>query len=891
MLRPQMRRRATIAAAALVAWASGGGDARAETLTLESSALRLEVTTEPYAYRVVEKAGGEVLLAQSGSTFVVVSAAPAGATDAGGADAARADARAPDTGAAPVDARPADGGPPDAAIVPDASEADRPPPPVEQALRAVRAVGVRASATALEADLVLEGSAESAHVKFSFPTPQVLEIELGRDRDTTRRVREEFEDRQEHVYGIWEYPWDGNLDNRGVDREYLGVGQNTGSLYTSGRAPFYLTSRRYGLYARSSARGRFTVAVNGKTSFAFDERRLVYDVIYGPRPYDVLARYAALAGGPFMPPLWSLGSTWWSDDFHRGRGPTAQDNVVDVATQLQALRIPAAGLLIDRPFGTGFNGWGNIDFDASFPDPARMVSDLRARGLELILWVANRAWNGLYTEGGAQGFLFPGDQTLGPAVDLRNPAAYAWLKGKLAPFVELGAKGYKIDRGEQGEHPDAIQNDNVTLFARLTREGLAAKHGADAFVFARNVADTGRQHAAIWNGDTSANFTGLAYSIVAGLRSGVLVMPMWGSDTGGYLRGAGGPSEEVFARWLGFSAMSPMMEVLIGDQHTPWSDYSPALVDIARKHASAHHDLIPYTRSFLQAATRTGVPVMRALVLEAPEDPALANRADEYLYGSELLVAPVITAAATGRAVYLPAGRWLDYNARRGVSAGAATVTASAPLDSIPVFVREGGIVPRGDILRGNNNWTPGWAPGLRIEVFPAEGAMSRSFDYFTGAAVEPITAATAAGTVTVAFRDLGLPGALEIAVRELARVSRNGAALAEGKDYTFDRPRRTLRVPFTGTTTVVVEGAVSVFAPGGDDPPPADAGADAASAGRDARPAAGGGADGATTTPPPDRAPATGGCACSAGGPRATGGSALLLLGLALLGRRRRGR
>src|SRR4029450_8724771 len=99
---------------------------------------------------------------------------------------------------------------------------------------------------------------------------------------------------------------------------------------------------------------------------------------------------------------------------------------------------------------------------------------------------------------------------------LPNPAAYAWMKAKLAPFPALGVKGYKIDRGEQNEHPDAVQNQNVTLFARLAQESLAERHGADGFVFARNGADVGRQHAAVWNGDSQANFQGLAYSVAAG---------------------------------------------------------------------------------------------------------------------------------------------------------------------------------------------------------------------------------------------------------------------------------------------------------------------------------------------------------------------------------------
>jgi alpha-D-xyloside xylohydrolase len=858
----------------------------AEPVALESPVLRLEVTADPYSYRLLVKATGQVLVAHAGTTFTAAEPAPA-AADAGPGDAA-ADAGAADAVAA------ADAGG-DAAAAADAvdtaaadaaaaGDAGAPPPPLPRALPVLRATNVTGGAGgAIEADLVLDGAADTARVRFSFASPEVLEVALAFDGARPplepRRVQETFADQQENVFGIWGYPWSGRLDNRGVDRDYLGLGQNTGSLYTSGRAPFYLTSRGYGVYARSQARGRFTVAVAGKTGFWFDEPRLTYNVIYGPGYYDVLGRYTALAGGPFMPPLWAFGSIWWADDFHRDlRGlATAQDSVIDLATQLQQRRIPAAALMVDRPFGTGQNGWGNMDWDASFPDPPRMVADLRARGLELVVWIANRAWNGLYTEGNAQGLLFPASVNVGPAADLRNPAAYAWMKGKLATFPDLGVKGYKIDRGEQNEHPDAVQNQNVTLFARLADESLAARHGAGAgFVFARNVADVGRRHAAVWNGDAQASFQGLRYSVAAALRSGMIVMPMWGSDTGGYLRNAGSPDDELFARWFGFSAYSPMMEVLVGDGHTPWYHHAPALVEIARKHAAIHHDLIPYVRSFMHAASSSGVPVMRPLLFEFPDDPEaarLVELADQYLYGSELMVAPVLAAGATSRAVYLPAGagRWLDYNGRRQVGAGPGMVTADAPLDTIPVFVREGAIVPRGDILRGNNDWTPGWAPALRIEVFPGE-AGGRQLAYHDGAAVKRFAvaseAAGAGSKVTITLEDPGLPATLEVQLHRIGRVTSNGTELAEGRGYGFDPAARVLSIPVRGATTVVVEDALSVFAAAAQPmtAPPPDAGAADA---RDAPAGTTGSAAGA------------GGCSCRAGARGSGGGGAWLVLTL----------
>jgi len=753
----------------------------ASAATLESSTLSLQVTEAPYSFRVVERSTGEILLRQSATTFTMA-----------GSSAGAASASA-----------------------------------------------VVTTATTLDADLTL-GGAGTAHVRFTFTTPQVLKVALTAMGST--QIQEQFEDQQEHVYGIWEYPWSGGLDNRGQEHPYLGVGQNTGSLYTSGRAPFYVTSRRYGIYAETDAEGQYSVASGGRTGFWFRGPSLSYHVIYGPRYLDVLARYAAIAGGPPVPPLWALDTIYWEDDFHRDlhNATNAQGNVLDLATQLQDRRIHASGVLVDRPYGTGDNGWGNMDFDGQFPDPDGMVSGLHARGLNLILWVANRAWNGLYTDGKASDYLFPGSATLGPAVDLRLTPAYTWLEGRLDPLAKL-AHGYKIDRGEQGEHPDSVQNQNVTLFARLTQHGLAVHHPDEAFVISRNVADTGRQFTAVWNGDTRSDFTGLAYSVAAGLRSGAVMMPVWGSDTGGYLRGGGGPSEEVFARWYGFSAYSPIMEVLVGDDHTPWYDYSAALVAIARKHGDTHHDLMPYTRSMLYAASKTGAPVLRPLFF-VHDDAAAVNLADQYLYGSELLVAPVLQAGALTRSVYLPAGgKWVEYNGRLEVVNGGATVQAAAPLDTIPAYAREGAIIPRGELYRGNDNWTAGWAPALRIELFPSATTASR-FDYFTGAEVRPITAAKASGRLTIQFGDLGLAGKLDVYLLGFTSVTRNGVKLSAA-DYSYSSASHLLSVAFTGATTLEIDGAASIFGPGNEATPDAgaDAGADAApDAGIDAAPDAG---------------------------------------------------
>jgi len=342
---------------------------------------------------------------------------------------------------------------------------------------------------------------------------------------------------------------------------------------------------------------------------------------------------------------------------------------------------------------------------------------------------------------------------------------------------------------------------------------MAARHGKDVFSFARNVYDTGRKYTAVWNGDTPMTFMGLRYSVLSGLRSGVIMMPMWGSDTGGYVQSPAGPPEELFIRWFQFSAFSPMLEVLVGGAHTPWYDYSPRMVEVTRTQAALHHDLIPYTRSLMFESTRTGAPIMRPLVFSYPDDPKVATLGDEFLYGPDLLVAPVLESGQTRRPVYFPQGRdgarWLDYHDRKTVQTGGRSVDADAPLERIPVFVREGAVIPRGDIFKGNNGWTKAWSPRLHVEVFPSEKVPGR-FAYYDGAAVKPITARLQKGRATVAFPDLGTPGTVELHASAVGRVRRNGKLLQAGTDYTFDAGR--LSVPFREATTLEVEGVVSLF-------------------------------------------------------------------------------
>src|SRR5262245_19477810 len=487
--------------------------------------------------------------------------------------------------------------------------------------------------------------AKALGVSFELIAPEIVKVTLRALRppvDPTHErfaITESFVDQGESIYGVFEAAWprrlptglyslERGLDNRGVTANLMGNRMHAwfdGMRYSSARAPFYMTSAGYGIYTQSPWTAQYRLAVDRRISFEFDDAELVYFVIYGPSYEDILRRYSELAGPARMPPDWALGPVWWRDDIHEdlrnpegGRHANAQEVVLGDVHQLATRRIPASAMWLDRPYARSNRrfGWGGVEngrfeFDASFPDPKRMVDTARAAGIRLMVWIANRSDNEMGEEGERLGYLLSTRR----AVDMRNPAARRWFQDKLDSFLDDGIQGYKIDRGEEGEVPAYLQNLNAILFPQMAAQGLTRRFADDYFVFARNLYDTGRRYAAVWNGD-SYGWKGLRESVRQALRCALMNFPMWGSDTGGY----GDTTPELFARWIEFAAYAPMMEILIGPGRTPWLDFPPAIVDIVVEQARTKHDLIPYLRSLVFRATTTGMPVMRPLFLAHPRD-------------------------------------------------------------------------------------------------------------------------------------------------------------------------------------------------------------------------------------------------------------------------------
>ena len=343
-----------------------------------------------------------------------------------------------------------------------------------------------------------------------------------------------------------------------------------------------------------------------------------------------------------------------------------------------------------------------------------------------------------------------------------------------------------------------VQNIEQPLIEQLLYDNMKSTWGVSNFYnFARSAFDRSRSRTGIWNGDSHADFTGLAYSVASGIRAGIIAFSQWGVDCGGYIRTSGEPSEEVWARWMHFSAWSPVYEIRVGTGATPWYDpYTSRLVSILNETAAIHNALMPYIKSHTWEAAQTGVPVIRALFLEYPADENVYATTDAYAFGSAFLVAPIVNAGGT-RQVYFPnGGQFLEYFNKTDVYVGGTSTNVNLELEYVPVYVREGAIVPTGDILQGNAKWVKNWQPWLEIEVFPSWNVPSSTFEYFDGERTKnkgvPIEMTTNRrdSSVTVTYGALGVPATLSVygkdSVKKVALNAKGGSVTIHSFESVF---------------------------------------------------------------------------------------------------------
>ncbi|HEX7136400.1 MAG TPA: glycoside hydrolase family 31 protein [Vicinamibacterales bacterium] len=574
----------------------------------------------------------------------------------------------------------------------------------------------------------------------------------------------------EHVYGLGEKS--GPLDKRGWklggysftnwNSDTFGYDASTDPIYVS--VPFYIDLRHgvaYGVFLDNTYRSNFDIGhqSEGVLSFGAEGGALDYYFIYGPEPKKVIERYTALTGRMPLPPLWALG-------YHQCRYSYYPESVVRfIAENFRVRHIPADVIWLDIHYQDKYKPftWNK----QRFPDPAKMLADLRAQGFRVVTIVdphppkekgyapydsglavdafvknpdgsiySAPVWPSKAEDGDSPDWTKPpGTPSVFP--DFTKPSTRAWWGGLYADFVNMGVAGIWNDMNEpavfdtpSGTMPLDVRHDNEgapadhreihnvygMLMSRATYEGLLRlRPNARPFVLSRASFAGGQRYTALWPGDNTSNWAHLRGSVPMLLGMGVSGLPFVGSDIGGFV---GAPSAELYTRWLQTGVFYPFMRThtMFGSpDQEPWS-YGTEHEAINRGAIELRYRLLPEIYNAMNEAAETGVPAMRPLLLDFPGDESTYGTDDEFLFGPDLLVAPVLEEGARSRGVYLPAGEWYDFWSGAKVT-GPKGIDVPVTMASIPIFVRGGAFVFSQPVVQHT-----GEMPGQPIEVtlYPA---------------------------------------------------------------------------------------------------------------------------------------------------------------------------
>ena len=587
------------------------------------------------------------------------------------------------------------------------------------------------------------------------------ETELVDGQSVLVSVLERLTPASEHFYGTGERT--GTLDRRGTsatfwgtdayDSLYGGYAPGADPLYAS--IPFLIGLRgatAYGLFVDHTLRMQWDLAQHSPDRLVVRGWGPVLDqyLVLGPAMPEVLRRYTALSGRAPLPPRWALG-------YHQSRWGYSPDSaLLDIAAQFRARHIPADGLWLDIQHLDGFR---TFTWDpAAFPDPDGLSASLAAQGLKLTVIAdpgikVDPGWS-VYDGGLAAdvflrwpngdpfvGVVWPGDSVF---PDFTLAAARQWWGEQVAIELDHGVRGLWLDVNEPTVFPESgggatipnevlayghdgsanlgeIHNVYALEEARATYQAMAtAKPEHRPFLLSRAGYAGIQRYAAMWTGDAPSRWDTFASTLPMLLNLGLSGVPIVGSDVGGY---SGNATPELYARWISLGALSPFFRGHVTQGvpgQEPWA-FGTEVEDISRSLIGLRYELLPYLYSLVHEASERGAPVLRPLVYEFQNDASVATLGDELMLGPYLLAAPVTAQGATSRSIYLPAGRWYEYHSGAVVD-GPATIEVGVTLAALPLYVREGAIVPHGPQLE----WTD-QAPldPLRLDIYPASAPSS----------------------------------------------------------------------------------------------------------------------------------------------------------------------
>ena len=489
--------------------------------------------------------------------------------------------------------------------------------------------------------------------------------------------------------------------------------------------PFFMSSNGYGMFVHTSTPVTFDF---GKS---YDAHNVIYDgdenldlFVFLGSPKEILSEYTQLTGRSPVPPLWSFG-LWMSRITYK-----SEDEVREVATKLRQYRIPTDVIHLDT--GWFETDWrSNYQFSTSrFRDPARMIADLKQQGFHVSLWQYTyfTPKNEIYKAAVDHGYVVRNQSGALPfedaVLDFSNPATVKWYQGLLANLLKMGVGAIKADFGE-GAPANGLYASGRTGFyehnlyplrynqavAEITKQVTG-----DTIIWGRSAWAGSQRYPLHWGGDAENTDSAMAAELRGGLSFGLSGFTYWSHDAGGFVD----PSpRDLYGRWLAMGALTSHTRTHGAPPKEPWG-YDEAFVEQFRRTIELKYALMPYIYAQAVDSSAKGYPMLRTLFFEYPEDPTSWLIDDQYMFGSDLLVAPLVE-AGNSRRVYLPPGTWIDYQSGK-VYAGAQWHQLTAGAIPIILMVKNHAVIPHAAVAQ--NTAAIDWNH-IELRVFSTDNAQA----------------------------------------------------------------------------------------------------------------------------------------------------------------------
>ncbi|TRZ42331.1 alpha-xylosidase [Robertkochia solimangrovi] len=497
--------------------------------------------------------------------------------------------------------------------------------------------------------------------------------------------------------------------------------------------PFYMSSRGYGVFMHHSSpiTADFGKYYNAANSMMIGDDEADLFVFIG-EPKDILDAYTDLTGKPELPPLWSFGFwmsriTYFSEQ--EGRA---------VAENLRKNKIPSDVIHFDT-------GWFDVDwrnnyeFSADrFENPKQMISDMKAQGFNVCLWQLPyfTPKNTLFPEIIEKGLAVKDKKGNIPyedaVLDFSNPETVSWYQAKIASLLEMGVGVIKVDFGEAAPASGLYHSGKTgfyehNLYPLRYNKAVAEitkKVTGNTIIWARSTWAGSQRYPLHWGGDAATTNTAMASTLRAGLSIGLSGFSFWSHDVGGFTTKS---PEDVYRRWTPFGMLTSHVRSHGEPPTEPW-EYSKEFLNGFRKADNMRYELMPYIYSEAKYATEHGLPMLRALFVEFPNDPGSWLIDDQYLFGSSMLVAPLFENMEE-RNVYLPPGTWIDYQTNKVYEGGWHTIKAGEI--PIVVLIKDGTVIPTIKLAQSTNDMD--WSK-INLKVYKEEAGTAIGKIFLPGA-------------------------------------------------------------------------------------------------------------------------------------------------------------